>query len=109
MPTSGEPARTLSGHTRVVYAVAFSPDGHLLATTGADRTARLWQVPSGDPVRTLSGHASWLSAVAFSPDGRLLATATGYGTVRLLATAGSDRTARLWACPQTRQCAGLSS
>jgi len=70
-----------------VAAVAFSPDGQLLATAGSGKTARLWQVPSGELVRTLPGHTGVVYAVAFSPDGQLLATA------------GGDRTARLWQVP----------
>jgi WD40 repeat protein len=78
----------LTGHTDSVYAVAFSPDGHTLASGSADQTVRLWDVtdsahpmPLGQP---LTGHTDWVNAVAFSPDGQTLATG------------GDDRTIRLW-------------
>jgi WD40 repeat protein len=32
----------LTGHTNAVFLVAFSPDGHTLATGSADWTVRLW-------------------------------------------------------------------
>src|SRR5262249_8094949 len=39
---TGMPTATLTGHTDQVNAVAFSPDGHTLATTSNDGTLRLW-------------------------------------------------------------------
>ena len=76
-------ARTLEGPTAEVWSVAFSPDGHLLASGSWDKTVRLWEVATGTLVRTLEGHTGQVNIVAFSPDGRLLASGSGDGTVRL--------------------------
>jgi WD40 repeat protein len=79
-------ASTLTDHTDAVTAVAFSPDGRLLASGSDDRTARLWNVSDpAHPVRlaVLTGHTDAVTSVAFSRDGRLLATGSADHTVRL--------------------------
>ncbi|KAL8823663.1 MAG: hypothetical protein Q9191_005655 [Dirinaria sp. TL-2023a] len=75
--------QTLEGHTHVVSAVAFSPDGSLLASASDDETVRLWNLATGQEVQKLKGHSDEVSAVAFSQDGSLLASASDDQTVRL--------------------------
>jgi WD40 repeat protein len=77
----------VGGHTGTVNSVAFSHDGHTLATTSQDETARLWNISDPHhptPLVTLTGHTNTVNEVAFSPDGHTLATAS------------LDTTARLW-------------
>jgi WD40 repeat protein len=74
-----------AGHGRY-RAVAFSPDGTMLATLGADGTARIWNVTTqqeiGAPM-TVGGSGPLTGAVAFSPDGRTLVTVGAGGQTRL--------------------------
>jgi len=67
-----QPRARLTGHKRSVYALAFSPDGHILATGGEENVARLWDAATGQTRGELNvgSHAHGLT---FSLDGRTVA------------------------------------
>lgn len=67
-----------------MLAVAYSPDGRLVATGSLDGTARIWAASTGKAVHVLRAHRGGVFATRFSADGRRLATL------------GADRAARVW-------------
>jgi WD40 repeat protein len=69
-----EPLPDLTGHQRLVCAVAVSPDGKTLASGGADQTIKLWDVATGKERATLRVHTGMIWCLAFSPRGDLLAS-----------------------------------
>ena len=64
-------------------AVAFSPDGRLLAAPGNDNAIRVWDVGARKELARLRGHRRTVSSLAFSPDGSQLASGSTDGTVRI--------------------------
>ncbi len=72
----GQELRTLAGHGGRVMAVAFSPDGHTLASASADGSVRLWSVVEGREICSwwFIAEGVWLILL---PDGRFDASPRG--------------------------------
>src|ERR1019366_3677504 len=58
---------TLKGHMDVVFAVEFSSDGDTLASSGGDKTIKLWDVKTGKEQATLNGSPLNMSFLVVSP------------------------------------------
>jgi WD40 repeat protein len=80
---SGKEVRWFGGHTGVVNALAYSPDGKRMATAAFDRAARVWDVASGKTVAKLPLPPNGGRELAFTADGKSLAVVCNDRTVRL--------------------------
>lgn len=68
---------------QVVYDVAFSHDGRLLAVALGRSVIEILERENGQPVRTLTDYSGAVTAVAFSQDSRLLASGSWDNSVKL--------------------------
>lgn len=74
--STGRPVLRLGGHLDFSFAVAWHPDGNVLATGNQDMTTRVWDVRSPRaPLALLRARIGAVRALRFSPCGRFLAAA----------------------------------
>lgn len=78
---TGELLRTLNHSS--VNAVAFAPNGLLMATCGSDRTVKLWRVADGALTQNIISFNHVYTSVAFSRDSRFVIVGTTDGFLRL--------------------------
>ncbi|HEY8286459.1 MAG TPA: TIR domain-containing protein, partial [Chloroflexota bacterium] len=80
----------LHGQNGGVRALAYSPDGRILASGGDDDAIRLWDAASEQQIGPpLTGHTGAVTTLAFSSDGTLLASGSADQTIRLWHRSGA--------------------
>src|SRR6185295_7900505 len=86
---SGSPLFALKEHELSVVALAWSPNGRLLASgdvagereESGRQTIRFWDISAGKLLKTIGNLNSDVYSLAFSPDGNTLVAGLGNGTI----------------------------
>ncbi len=82
----------VGAHDDTVHGVRFSPDGKVLATCGADKYIRTFDVASGQLLRRFEGHTHHVLGVAWQGGGQVLASAGADGVVKIWNAQDGDQT-----------------
>ncbi len=80
-----KPINQRLGHADAVLSLAFSPDGHYLASGGKDKTIRIWDILDANhpTVAVLTGHSGEVAHVSFLNREQLISGGgEGDGTLR---------------------------
>ncbi|GJJ74994.1 hypothetical protein EMPS_07352 [Entomortierella parvispora] len=81
--TGADPeALVLKGHTGLVTAVAFSRNGHRIASSSLDRSVRLWDGQTGALISTWVAHSDSVHSLAFLNDREI--------------ASGTEKITRIW-------------
>ena len=71
-------------HSDTIFAIEFSPSSEFLATCGADRFVKVFEVADGKFVKSFEGHTHHVLGVSWRADGRVLASS------------GADKVIKVW-------------
>ena len=100
--------QTLAGHNGIIYDVAWSPDGTMLASASEDCTIRICDASDWRLTRVLEGHLSWVRSISWMPTPDILGHALPRWAESVrsdkksdsdaykLASGSADNTARIW-------------
>ncbi len=70
-------------HDDVIYAARFSPDGKRIASGGADKYLRIFDIATSIQIRRFEGHTSYVLGVAWKRDGLVIATSAADNTIKV--------------------------
>ena len=70
-------------HDDVVYSARFSPDGKRIASGGADRYMRTFELGNLENTRRFEGHTDYVLGVHWKSDGESLVSASADATIKL--------------------------
>src|SRR2546421_282395 len=82
-PTPQVTLHTYHGHSDRIDALAWSPDGKLIASASDDATVQVWNATTGRTIFTYRGHRLGVKTVAWSPDGKRIASGSEDKTVQV--------------------------
>jgi WD40 repeat protein len=81
----------IPGQNARVQSLAFTTDGHLLASAGSNGIVRIWSPDPFEQVgNSLTGHTGSVRAVVFSPDGGQIFAAGEDGTIHVWDSPGRE-------------------
>ncbi|HQX49977.1 MAG TPA: hypothetical protein PLR25_08720 [Planctomycetaceae bacterium] len=70
-------------HDDVVYSARFSPDGKRIASGGADKYLRTFDVATSQQLRRFEGHTNYVLGVAWKRDGNVIASCGADDTIKI--------------------------
>jgi eukaryotic-like serine/threonine-protein kinase len=74
---------TYRGHSKMVNAVAWSPDGKHIASGSEDNSAQVWDAETGQRTFSYFAHSSEVTSVSWSPDSQYVVSASSDQTVQV--------------------------
>lgn len=78
-------------HDDVIYSAKFSPDGKRIASGGADKYLRTFDVATSQQLRRFEGHTSYVLGVAWKRDGQIIATSGADNTIKVWVSETGDQ------------------